>query len=123
MRTQHTVKGILATLGSDEEAQAYLVATGNASLLAEVEAVRDYFDEDLSTYLVRAIKRFANLASPDDWRQMVTNLETASDLAAAWLECAVKWSIMEDRRVIQHSGKSGNGEDERGCLLRMRQGG
>ena len=98
--------GLLETVGNDDDARARLLATGNIVLLARVEAIREHFGEGLSEYVVRALKRFANLASPDDWRLMVTKLESAADPGIAWLDCALKWAIARDMRDVQAFAES-----------------
>lgn len=84
--------------GFENEARAAetLIACGDIVLLARVDAAASRFDEQLGEYASGAVRRFANLASSEDWLGLMTVLERANDPGADCLLHMVGWSLTKD---------------------------
>ena len=99
-----SVGAFLRDLRDEDRAEEALLSLGDLILLAEVEAVRQSFGESAGEYVAAATQRFANLASDDDWLQLMTRLERADDHAAVCLGAMLRWAISVDKAQIEPNG-------------------
>ena len=97
---------ILKELQNEDAAAAALLSLGDIVLFAEVEAARLPHDEGVGEYVAGAAKRFAHLASDEDWLRLMTVLEKSHSPAASCLTTMVRWSIARDAAVepVDQSG-------------------
>lgn len=90
---------ILTRLNDDADAAAALEALGDIVLLSEVNAMGALHDEGPGQYAAGATRRFAALASDEDWLALVTAIEKSDDPARTTLECMVRWSLAKDSQL------------------------
>ena len=98
---------VLERLGDEAFAAETLVGLENLSLMVEVEAAGRQFGENIGEYASGASRRFAQLASDDDWLALMTALERADDAGAACLKHMLEWSLRDDARGLDNSCGSG----------------
>lgn len=89
---------VLERLGDEAFAAETLVALQDLALMVEVEAAGRQFEETIGEYAAGASRRFAQLASDDDWLALMTVLERADDAGAACLKHMLAWSLRNDAR-------------------------
>lgn len=87
---------IMQDLAHEQSALEVFVALGDIVLVAQVDATAAAFDEDRSTYVSGAVRRFAQLAKDEDWLRLMTTLERSDAPAADSLRTMVRWSIDRD---------------------------
>ncbi len=91
-----------------EEARAAeaLLACGDLTLLARLDEVAGRFDETTGEYAAGAVRRFANLASSEDWLALMNAIERAADPGLICLTHMLTWSLKRDEAesTPQHSG-------------------
>lgn len=88
---------LLSRFQDPSEADAAVLEIGDLVLLAEMNAERAVFGETAGEYASAAIRRFTNLAGDEDWLGLMTEVEKASDPAAACLDAMLRWSVRRDR--------------------------
>lgn len=108
------LSAIMTELGDDAAAEAALIALGDIVLLAAVDTARAEHDESVGEYVSGATRRFARLATDEDWLQLMTRLERADSPAGACLSTMVRWSLERDAREANgdsgpHQCSCGNG--------------
>jgi hypothetical protein len=89
---------ILAKLDDEADAGTALEALEDIVLLTEVCAVGILHNESPGQYASGAARRFAALASDEDWLALMTALERTEDPARTALERMVRWSLVQDSR-------------------------
>ena len=87
---------VLERLGDESFATETLIALEDLALMVEVETVSQNFGETLGQYAAGASRRFAQLASDDDWLALMTALERADDGGTACLKHMLAWSLRQD---------------------------
>lgn len=87
---------LLQRLGDEAFAAETLVGLDDLPLLAEIERVRERFGESLPAYAAGATRRFAALASNEDWLALMTALERSADPGVACLRHMLAWSLARD---------------------------
>jgi len=98
---------IIRTFSHDVAANEALLALEDISLFAQVRHAADRFDETTGEYAAGSVRRFANLASSEDWLGLMTIIERAKDPGADCLSYMVRWSLKQDARPA--------GEPHAGC--------
>lgn len=88
---------VIRQLSEEVGAEAVLIEIGDLALVADIHAVSEDMGETAPEYASGAVRRFSNIASDDDWLQLMTRLETSDNPAAACLSTMVRWSIKRDR--------------------------
>ncbi|MCP1966613.1 hypothetical protein [Bradyrhizobium elkanii] len=85
-----------------------LLGCGDLVLLARIGAAAERFDETLGEYAAGAVRRFANLASSEDWLALMNTVERAGDPGFRCLTHMLHWSLMRDEAqgVVPHVGCS-----------------
>ena len=87
---------IIRSFGDETSAAEALIACGDIQLLASVDAMTRKFNESTGEYASGAVRRFANLASSEDWLGLMNVLERATDPGAECLTYMVGWSLRQD---------------------------
>ncbi len=90
---------ILKRLEASAGAGVAIEALGDIVLLTEVRAMAALHDESLGQYASGATRRFAALASNEDWLSLVTAIERSDDPARTALEKMVRWSLVQDAKI------------------------
>lgn len=101
--------------GFDDEASAAeaLIGCGDIVLLARVDAIKHRFEESSGEYASGAVRRFANMASSEDWLGLMNILERANDPGTDCLMHMVNWSLKLDEAAP--SADAENGHRHAGC--------
>jgi hypothetical protein len=73
-----------------------LVALQDLPLMAEVDMAGRQFGESSGEYASGASRRFAELASDEDWLALMTALERADDVGGACLKHMLAWSLRHE---------------------------
>ena len=81
-----------------EEARAAeaLLACSDLVLLARISEMAGRFDETIAEYAAGAVRRFANLASSEDWLALMNVIERADDPGFDSLGHMLNWSLKQD---------------------------
>ncbi len=87
---------VLERLGDEAFAAETLVALEDLKLMVQVEAAGRPFGEGIGEYAAGASRRFAQLASDEDWLALMTALERAEDAGTACLKHMLEWSLRHD---------------------------
>lgn len=99
---------VLQQLGDEAFAAEALLAMGNLPLMVEVEATGRHFGENPGEYAAGASRRFAALASNEDWLGLMTALERADDAGSACLKHMVEWALRHDTTESDDGCASGH---------------
>jgi len=86
---------VLERLGDEVFAAETLVTLEDLPLLVKIEAGRQ-FGENIGEYASGASRRFAELASDEDWLALMTALERADDAGTACLKHMLDWSLRHE---------------------------
>ncbi len=89
---------LIERLQVEEDANLALEALGDAALFAEVAEMGARYDETPAAYVALSASRFANLASDQDWLDIIGAAERAPDPARAILARMLRWSLRRDAR-------------------------
>lgn len=86
--------------GLSEEAHAgeVLLACGDLTLLARLDEMAESFGEAIGEYAAGSVRRFANLASSEDWLALMNAMERAADPGLVCLTHMLNWSLKQDER-------------------------
>lgn len=87
---------VLERLGDEALAAETLVALEDLNLMVRVEAAGRPFGEGIGEYSAGASRRFAHLASDEDWLALMTALERADDAGMACLKHMVEWALQRE---------------------------
>jgi hypothetical protein len=106
---------IIRTFSEDVTANEALLALDDISLFAEVKHTAERFDETTGEYAAGSVRRFANLASSEDWLGLMNIIERATDPGTDCLSYMVKWSLKQDAQPARepHAGCTCGGQG--GC--------
>ena len=100
---------VLERLGDEAFAVETLVVLEDLKLMVEVEAAGRPFGEDIGEYAAGASRRFAQLASDEDWLALMTALERAPDAGTACLKHMLEWSLRHDAASVDDDADDGCG--------------
>ena len=103
---------IIRTLSEDVAANEALLALNDIALFAQVRHAAEHFDETTGEYASGSVRRFANLASSEDWLALMNIIERARDPGTDCLSFMVKWSLKQDATPVKapHAGCTCGGE-------------
>lgn len=87
---------ILRCLTDDSRADEALIGLGDLVLLAAVETESGQFGETRGEYVAGAARRFAGLASDEDWLAVMGQLERGERPAEAFLAFVLRWALKRD---------------------------
>jgi hypothetical protein len=113
------VLGDLLKQFDDEAAVAKtLLAIGDTALVVDVGTSAARFGENVGEYAAGATRRFAQMASDDDWLGLMNTLERTTNPGTACLGHILKWALREDGQPRRKSsdcnccggGACGDGE-------------
>jgi hypothetical protein len=90
------LREMIKTFSEDVAADEALLALDDIALFAEVRHAAARFDETTGEYAAGSVRRFANLASSEDWLSLMNIIERANDPGADCLGFMVKWSLKQD---------------------------
>lgn len=88
---------IIHKLAQESGAEETLVSIGDIMLLATVNAECEKQGETLADYASGSVRRFSNLASDDDWLQLMGKIEGSDNPSATCLSAMLNWSVKRDR--------------------------
>lgn len=97
---------IMNELRDETVAASALMQLGDVVLVAEVDTARAPHDESIGEYVSGAAQRFARKASDEDWLALMTALERTDNPAVTCLTTMVKWSIVNDARMLEPDATS-----------------
>jgi hypothetical protein len=106
---------IIRTFSEEVAADEALLALDDITLFAEVRHTAERFDETTGEYAAGSVRRFANLASSEDWLGLMNIIERATDPGTDCLSFMVKWSLKQDLKPADepHAGCTCGGQG--GC--------
>ena len=87
---------IIRNFSEEAGANEALLGCGDLALLARIGSMADRFEETLGEYATGAVRRFANLASSEDWLALMNVIERARDPAIDCLLHMLHWSLQRD---------------------------
>jgi hypothetical protein len=111
---------LIEHLSNESDAATALDALGNITLLAEVQAVGEAFDETPGEYVANAARRFAARAESEDWLALMSAMEYADEPGRAALERMIRWALNADKApAVESKGHTctcgGAAGDGHGC--------
>lgn len=102
---------IIRNFSEEAVAADALLSCGDLTLLARIGYTADRFDETVGEYAAGAVRRFANLASSEDWLALMNTVERADDPGFRCLTHMLHWSLKRDEAegAVSHVGCSCGG--------------
>ena len=94
---------IIRSFGDETSAAEALIACGDIQLLASVDAMTRKFNESTGEYASGAVRRFANLASSEDWLGLMSAIERTDDPARTVLVKMLRWALARDAAELSGS--------------------
>lgn len=88
--------GLLGSLAASSFSEETLVTILDADSLARVTTLSARQESTIGEYASRALRRFANSASHEDWVSMMTALNSSKDPAATCLKRMINWALDGD---------------------------
>jgi hypothetical protein len=106
---------IIRSFSEEAPASEALLACNDIVLFAQVGEAADRYDEAVGEYAAGAVRRFANLATSEDWLGLMNVIERANDPGIDCMTYMVKWSLKQDETpaVPAHAGCTCGGKG--GC--------
>ena len=106
---------IIRDFSEEARADEALLACGDLALVARVGEVAGRYEETVGEYAAGAVRRFANLASSEDWLALMNTIERADDPGLRCLTHMLHWSLNRDEAesAAPHAGCSCGGSG--GC--------
>lgn len=87
---------IIRDFGDEARASEALLACDDLALLASITAAAERYEETAAEYAAGAVRRFANLASSEDWLGLMNAIERAKDPGVDCLNYMIRWSLKQD---------------------------
>ena len=87
---------IIRNFSEEAGANEALLACGDLALVARIGGMANRFDETVGEYAAGAVRRFANLASSEEWLALMNVIERARDPGIDCLTYMVNWSLQQD---------------------------
>ncbi len=87
---------IIRTFSEETRADEALLACGDLALVARIGEAAGRYDETVGEYAAGAVRRFANLASGEDWLALMGAIERADDPGFCCLTHMLHWSLKTD---------------------------
>lgn len=88
---------IIRDFSQETKATEALLSCNDISLLAQVGEAADRYEETVGEYAAGAVRRFANLATSEDWLSLMNAIERATDPGIDCLTVMMKWSLRQDQ--------------------------
>jgi hypothetical protein len=105
---------LMNRLEHEADAGAALEALQDLVLLAEVQAAGVEHGESPGEYVANASRRFAALASDEDWLGVMNAMERTQDPARAAIDRMLRWALKRDA-APPSEGSGKNGSEGCGC--------
>jgi hypothetical protein len=87
---------IIRDLSEEAVAAEALLAFRDVSLLAQVNVWAAHHDETIGEYTSGAVRRFANLATSEDWLGLMNVVERTQDPGIDCLSYMVGWALKSE---------------------------
>ncbi|MGJ4944054.1 hypothetical protein ACQR1W_26015 [Bradyrhizobium sp. HKCCYLS1011] len=87
---------IIRDFSQEAKATEALLSCHDIALLARVGEVAERYEETVGEYAAGAVRRFANLATSEDWLSLMNAIERADDPGVNCLTTMIKWSLKQD---------------------------
>lgn len=87
---------LMKRLEDESDAAEALAALGDIRLFAAVVEMGERYEETPAEYVANASRRFASLASGEDWMALMTAMDRAEDPGKAALSRMLDWSLARD---------------------------
>lgn len=87
---------LIDRLSLEEDAAVALEALGDIVLFSDVRTVGEHYGESPGAYVANAARRFAALASDEDWLGLMSAMERSQVPAQAALERMLRWALAAD---------------------------
>lgn len=87
---------LIDRLSLEEDAAVALEALGDIVLFLDVRTVGEHYGESPGAYVANAARRFAALASDEDWLGLMSAMERSQVPAQAALERMLRWALAAD---------------------------
>ncbi len=87
---------LVAKLDDESNAASALEAIGDVVLYCEVVATGARYDETPAEYVSAAIRRYATLATDEDWVGLMSVVERGDNPAQAMLQRILRWAVNRD---------------------------
>jgi hypothetical protein len=87
---------IIRNFSEEATANEALLALGDLSLLARVGKSAEHYEETIGEYAAGAVRRFANLASSEDWLALMNAIERTDEPGRRCLTHMLHWSLKRD---------------------------
>lgn len=102
---------IIRNFSEEARADEALLACGDIVLLARIGETAGRYEETRGEYAAGAVRRFANLASSEDWLALMNAIERADDPGFNCLTHMLDWSLQRDdaENAAVHDGCSCGG--------------
>lgn len=102
---------IIRDFSDETRASEALLACEDLALLAGIRTAAEHYEETAGEYASGAVRRFANLATNEDWLGLMNAIERAQDPGTDCLTYMIRWSLKEDEEAAPaaHQGCSCGG--------------
>ena len=87
---------IIRDFSEETRATEALLSCNDVTLLARVGEAAQRYEETVGEYAAGAVRRFANLATSEDWLGLMNAIERADDPGMNCLTVMMKWSLKQD---------------------------
>ena len=91
---------IIRDFSQESRATEALLSCNDVTLLARVGEAAGRYEETLGEYAAGAVRRFANLATSEDWLGLMNVIERADDPGIDCLTMMMKWSLKQDEAAV-----------------------
>jgi len=95
---------IIRDFSQEAKATEALLSCNDITLLARVEEAARCYHETVGEYAAGAVRRFANLATSEDWLGLMNIIERANDPGIDCLTMMMNWSLKQDEAAPVQSG-------------------
>lgn len=87
---------IIRNFSQEARATEALLSCKDITLLARVGEAAGRYEETVGEYAAGAVRRFANLATSEDWLGLMNAIERADDPGTTSLTVMMTWSLKQD---------------------------
>ncbi|MFB9261927.1 hypothetical protein ACFFWD_01865 [Bradyrhizobium erythrophlei] len=91
---------IIRDFSQEAKATEALLCCNDVSLLVRVGESAERYREAVGEYAAGAVRRFANLATSEDWLSLMNVIERAHDPGISCLAMMIKWSLKQDEAAV-----------------------
>ncbi len=87
---------IIRDFSQEARATEALLSCNDITLLARIGEAAERYEETVGEYAAGAVRRFANLATSEDWLSLMNAIERADDPGINCLTAMMTWSLKQD---------------------------